>query len=82
MANTVLNVAHKFPTGTSVAAHVLKGVEQRILAGTAPQDSTAAETEAVAADGTLTYTTLTAAESYAAYASVSGENRYVRFQAT
>ncbi len=79
---TVLNPGHKFPAGTSVACYLLVQVEERLVAGAAPHAQAAVDTETVADDGTLTYDGVTGGEQYAAYASVSGSHRWLRFAGT
>lgn len=77
MATVVLHANDRFPASTSVAAYAITpGVP--VPSGVAPS-GTAVATATVAADGTLTYNDLAASSRFYAYASVSGDHRYVQF---
>lgn len=78
MANTVIQASNVFPAGTSVAAYLLAQVSRRIQDAKDPGAAVAADTKTVQTDGSLTFTTLTANEQYAAYAQVNGVNKYLR----
>lgn len=77
MASTVtLRSNQRFPVGQSVGAYL----ETARNDGAAPTGA-AVETQTVAADGSLTFTTLTDNARYVAYAQVGGVHTYVRFTA-
>lgn len=73
----VLQVAQQFPPGTSVAAYQTTDLPTNKSG--APSGA-AVETQTVASDGTLTYTTLAAGTEFVSYAVVSGRDRYVEFR--
>ena len=78
MADATLQVAQRFPVGTSVGAYA------RTITGDNPTGAprgTASATASVSSAGTLSYTGLVAGKEYFAYALVSGEHRYVAFSA-
>lgn len=73
MANVVVNRSDRYPVGTSVGAYP----ESARQFGSKPSGS-ATETQTVASDGSLTFTTLAAEGEYQLYAEVAGAHRYVR----
>lgn len=83
MASATLSAASTiFPVGTSVKAYKRSnwpGYQQGAISGSpvGSEDATAT----VAADGSLTFTGLTAGTGYVAYASVGGADKYSRFEA-
>jgi hypothetical protein len=81
VANTVLNINQRFPVGQSVDAYLVGEGQARATADREPYGLTSKETAVVAADGTLTFSTLTAKQGYMAYGLVGSDNRYVRFVA-
>lgn len=80
MTAIALKATARFPVGTSVAAYTRgawTGVSTDMPAG-APSGSPA-ETQTVAADGSLTFSSLVDGTRYFAYANVGGEHRIVAF---
>lgn len=71
----VVNRSDRFPVGQSVKAY-LAGARHH----DGPPAGPAVETQTVAADGSLTFTTLTADVDYVLYALVSGEHRYLNVE--
>lgn len=82
MPSAVLKSPDVFPVGTSVGAYALSGWptgQLPVAPGSAPVGS-AVETQTVAADGSLTFTTLTAGVDYVAAAQVNTVWKYVHFR--
>lgn len=77
MANTVISRPDVFPVGTSVKAY-LEAVERDRASRAVAPNSASIETKTVQADGTLTYTTLTAGTQYVLHATVGGVEKFVR----
>lgn len=81
MSAITLQASDRFPVGTSVGAYTRAawpGASTSNPDAAAPSGA-AVETQNVAADGSLTFTTLTDAVVYFAYAQVGGQHRLVRF---
>lgn len=68
----VVNRSDVFPVGTSVSAYPAANAHDRIHAAGEP-----IETHAVANDGSLTFTTLSAEGTYVLYAEVAGKDKYI-----
>ncbi len=84
MADATLKISDRFPVGTSVKAYPAAQVGETLRPGPKrelPGGAVAAATATVAADGSLTFSGLTAGVPYVAAAQVSGEWRYVQFGA-
>lgn len=80
MASATIN-SDRFPVGTSVSAYKrsdFPGVPE--VPSGAPSGLVAVSTATVASDGSLTFSGLADDTKYAAYASVSGQDRYVFFR--
>jgi hypothetical protein len=69
----VVNRPDVFPVGISVSAYPAAAFHDKIHAA-----GTATETQTVANDGSLTFTTLSAEGTFVLYAEVAGKDRYVQ----
>ena len=75
MATLKVNRSDRFPVGTSVGAYPSQGRKHE-----GKPAGAVTEAATVAADGSLTYTSLLEGRPYQLYALVEGEHRYVRVE--
>lgn len=80
MASFNLTASDRFPVGTSVGAYPESNWQAFALPPSGPPPGAATETQVVGSSGAASFVALADGVRYQAYASVSGQDRYVAFR--